>query len=224
MSNRQGRSVFGHLSKYTINLLILCLFIYVFICLGPAHAGEKRHHGAHVHGVANLNIAIEGHHLHIEFTSPAANIVGFEHHPHTEKQKSAVDDALKKLQKGESLFLLSPEAKGRMAESSVTSDITQEEAHAEDESTHTHAKHDHHADDGHKHEKGKHAPNGHKDEHHSDFSAAYIFDCREPGSLSRIEVKLFDVFPGIDHINVQVISPTGQTAMKLTAKNNLIKI
>jgi Protein of unknown function (DUF2796) len=52
------------------------------VTLGLAVAGttKRRHqHGAHVHGTATLNIAIEARTATIEFISPAESVIGFEH-------------------------------------------------------------------------------------------------------------------------------------------------
>jgi hypothetical protein len=59
-------------------------------------AGRKRHqHGAHVHGSAKLNIAVEDRTATVEFESPAESIIGFEHKAKTDadqqKQAKAVD-------------------------------------------------------------------------------------------------------------------------------------
>jgi hypothetical protein len=86
--------------------LISGLLAIVIIFSGTIQAEEKRLHGAHEHGVANLNIAVEGNNVYIEFTRSAANIVGFEHHPRTHEQKDAVKDAVEKLLKGDALFIL----------------------------------------------------------------------------------------------------------------------
>jgi hypothetical protein len=55
-------------------------------------AGKKRHqHGAHVHGTAKLDIAVDEKTATVEFTSPAESIVGFEHKATTaaDQQKQA---------------------------------------------------------------------------------------------------------------------------------------
>lgn len=53
-------------------------------------------HKAHVHGEANLNIVIDQNNVLIELESPAANLLGFEHTPHTsaEKQQLKVTQSL----------------------------------------------------------------------------------------------------------------------------------
>ena len=59
---------------------------------------------AHVHGIATLNLAMEGDELEIEFVSPAGNIVGFEHEAVTAAERRAIRDAIEQLRKGNELF------------------------------------------------------------------------------------------------------------------------
>ena len=63
---------------------------------------------AHVHGIATLNLAVEGDDLEIEFVSPAGNIVGFEHEAVTANERRAVRDAVRLLKDGRALFDLAP--------------------------------------------------------------------------------------------------------------------
>jgi Protein of unknown function (DUF2796) len=52
----------------------------VALSLAAAGTTKRRHqHGAHVHGIATVNIAIEERTATIEFISPAESIMGFEH-------------------------------------------------------------------------------------------------------------------------------------------------
>ena len=65
-----------------------------------------------------------------------------------------------------------------------------------------------------------HGKENHKaDEHerHSEFKAEYHFVCRRPEKLSHIDVMLLRIFPGIEHIEVQLLTGTKQTAVELTA-------
>jgi Protein of unknown function (DUF2796) len=62
----------------TVTLCILALFP---AGIALADEAEHREHGPHVHGVAQLNVALDGNVLWIELNSPAMNIVGFEHAP-----------------------------------------------------------------------------------------------------------------------------------------------
>lgn len=184
-------------------------------------AAEHRHHEAHEHGVARMNVALEGNDLYIEFTSPAANIVGFEHHPNTEKQKASVKKAIDTLKAGAALFILSAGAEGKLAKSMVHTDI---EGDSDQESEHEHTQKQGGINKG--AEEPKHQENHEAEEHerHSDFKAEYHFVCKKPEKLSQIEVTLFRLFPGIEHIEVQLLTAGKQAAVELTAKKNKIKM
>ena len=60
-------------------------------------AAEKRHHDAHVHGVAEINIAVEGAKATVEFRAPAESLMGFEHEAKSESDKKKRDAALEQL-------------------------------------------------------------------------------------------------------------------------------
>lgn len=79
-----------HSNCVTVLLISALLF---FIGVTGAVAEETCHHDAHVHGVGKLNVALDGDDLIIELTSPAANIVGFEHTPENEQQSHEVHEA-----------------------------------------------------------------------------------------------------------------------------------
>ena len=225
------------LQNHFLAIWILAFAIVIAIPSSKTQAGEKRHHDAHVHGIAHLNVAVEGADLHMEFTSPAANIVGFEHEPRTPEQKAGVKNAIEKLEGGSELFMLSPEAQCRLSKASVKTDIEHDAGHDEDaehEKEHGH-KEDAHHEKEHEHEKDEHHGKGedkdHKhheegeDEHarHSEFEAEYRFVCQHPGKLSQVDVMLIKAFPGIEHIEVQLLTGTKQSAQELTAQSHRIK-
>lgn len=216
------------MAKYLEPLRVTIAAIILGLTLPVVQADEHRHHEAHEHGVAQLNIAIEGNDLHMEFTSPAANIVGFEHQPRTPEQKGAVRKAMEKLEDGSKLFIPSSEAQCRLSKSSVKTDIEHDAEHEGEHGDEHDAKHGHEDEHNAKHR--------HKDEHdaehehegeddharHSEFEAEYRFVCQHPEKLSKVEVVLIQAFPGIEHIEVQLLTETKQTAMELTAKENKI--
>jgi hypothetical protein len=185
-------------------------------------ATEFRHHEAHEHGVAHMNVAFEGYELYIEFISPAANIVGFEHHPRTEEQKSAVKKAMATLTAGEMLFVLSPGAEGSLVASTVNTDIEKDSEH---ESGQAHAHEQDESPKATEHDKQRrHKEHNEADERerHSEFKAEYHIVCKQPEKLAHMDVMLFGTFPGIEHIEVQLLTATKQAALKLTAKDNKI--
>ncbi len=209
--------------NYILSVGILAFAIMLAAASSRTQAGEQRHHDAHVHGVAHLNAAVEGTTLHLEFTSPAANIVGFEHEPRTPEQKDGVRNAMEKLEDGSKLFIPSPEAQCRLSKSSVKTDIENDADHDTDaEHKHEHEKDAHHGKDA-DHDKEHHAEN--EDEHarHSEFHSEYRFVCKNPGKLSQMDVMLIKSFPGIEHIEVQLLTETKQSAQELTAQSHRIK-
>ena len=204
-----------------IVLGIISVVLALGLRLPQVQADDQRHHEAHVHGVAHMNVAFEGNNLYIELSSPAANIVGFEHHPRTEKQKAAVKTAIESLEAGEKLFALPAGTGSRLVKSNVQTDIQTDSDH---ESGQTQAQDHAEAGKNAKVEKHRHGEHHDADDHerHSEFKAEYHFVCKMPQKLTLIEVKLFRIFPGIEHIEVQLLTDTKQTALELTAKKNKI--
>jgi hypothetical protein len=150
--------------------------------------------------VAHLNVVVEDDDLYLEFASPAANIVGFEHRPRTDAQKAAVMEAVETLKNGETLIALPAGAQCRLAEPTVHTDIDSEFEDAHE--------HEHHEADEH--------------QRHSEFTAEYHFICKRPEKLAHIDVTLQHGFPGIERIEVQLLAGTKQTGLELTAKRNRI--
>ena len=102
---------------------------------------------AHVHGIATLNLAMEGDELEIEFVSPAGNIVGFEHEAVTAAERRAIRDAIEQLRKGNELFDLPLAASCSLRVAEVEHDHGEEE---KGEDGHGHdAEHDDHDEHGH---------------------------------------------------------------------------
>jgi hypothetical protein len=184
------------------------------------HEHEHRQHGAHVHGIAALNLALEGEELHIELHSPAANIVGFEHAPSSEADHAALDKAVATLKDGARLFRFNAEAGCRMETADVTSSLLDEE-HGEHAGEHK-GDHDHEKEDDHGHQEHEHEGHEHEGETHSDIKAAYHFECDQPGKLTRLTVELFEAFPGTERLNVQYVIESNQGAEKLTPADHVI--
>ncbi|WP_319380644.1 DUF2796 domain-containing protein [Thiomicrorhabdus sp.] len=80
----------------------------------PVFADDDHHHhhehGAHEHGIAEMDIAIAGKQLMIDLESPAHNLLGFEHAPQTKQQKTLFEQKRQQLRKGAPFIL--PQAAG----------------------------------------------------------------------------------------------------------------
>lgn len=79
---------------------------WVALCAAPL----AQAHRAHVHGVAQLELAVDGPVLQVSVHGPLDNVLGFEHAPRTEREKRAYDAALQRLRSGGEWFTPNPEA------------------------------------------------------------------------------------------------------------------
>ena len=153
---------------------------------------------AHLHGVAELTLAIEGNKLEISLESPAANIVGFEHKATSKQQIKAVEQAKSILQSSPSLFSFSG------------SDCVLQQATVDMSALIEQDHHDHHDDE---HGDG-----------HSEVSADYHYQCAQGERLDSISVNLIALFPSFEKLNVMWLSDSQQGAAELTAKSPVIRI
>ena len=176
------------------HLLALCLLASAVAI--PAFAGEEhRELGAHEHGRGTLNIAVEGNKVTMELEVPGADIVGFEHMAKTAPEKAAVEKAKMQLAAPLTLFSLPAAAACRVTEAKVDVEI---------------GEHDHDA----KATEGGKAPA--KSEGHSEFHAEYALECAAPGNMTAIEFGYFRAFAGAQKLDVNVITPKGQTKFEVT--------
>jgi hypothetical protein len=183
--------------------------IFALSSLSLAHA-QQANLGAHVHGVSELNIVIEGNKLEMQLRSPAMNIVGFEHKASTEQQIRKVKQSEVKLHDHKALFSFS------------SGDCRLTQAHIDlanliknnviEKDIHDHHKSD--SDSNHEHE----------DEagDHSEVVAHYYYDCEDMDDLSSLSLGFFDVFPDMQQINGIWITTSEQGAAALTRSNKTI--
>jgi len=94
----------------------------------------------HVHGEAELFIAVEGKKVLIEMESPADNFLGFEHEPRTDKQKALVTKTNALLQSHSNLITLNGGGCKQV-------DAFIESPFIEHQDEHKHGHHDEHKDE-----------------------------------------------------------------------------
>ena len=70
----------------------------------PLAVSATGQHDAHVHGVAEITLAVEGREVEIVLMAPAISVVGFEHEAASEVQMEAVSSARELLDNGTALF------------------------------------------------------------------------------------------------------------------------
>lgn len=161
----------------------------------PALAHEP---GAHVHGVATLEVALDGKVLTLDFSSPLDNLIGFEHQPQNDRQKALVKAMADRLNKADRLFVPTPAASCSLQNIELSSPVLPQ-------APGTKAK-----------------PNEEEEAGHADLDAEFVFSCLYPDKLHDIEVRLFSPFPNLHQLNVAVATAKGQTAAKLAADNRKV--
>ncbi|WP_457978264.1 DUF2796 domain-containing protein [Ectopseudomonas composti] len=187
------------------HLLLALPFALLPLAAAQAHDDHDHEHGslgAHEHGVASLNVALDGQALELQIDSPAMNFVGFEHAAKSDADKAKVAAAKAELEKPIELFGLAAGA----------CQVTKQELESPLFGDHDH----HHEDEAHEHE---HADaNEHEHEHeHSDIEASYQLSCKQVDALKQLDLsELFKRFPATQKIQVQLIGPSGQQGVELT--------
>ncbi|ENY72629.1 hypothetical protein G114_06807 [Aeromonas diversa CDC 2478-85] len=159
-------------------------------------------HGAHEHGHGQLNLVQDGNQLMLELTTPAADLIGFEHAPKTDDEKARMAQALARLKAAEGLFIPTPAAGCTLTEQVIQG------GQEEDEHDHDH---DHHDANDHDHHEG-----------HADLGATYTFTCQQPTELKGLEAGLFTFYPSLEKLTVQGLIPGGQVAGELTPDNKTL--
>lgn len=154
---------------------------------------------AHLHGAAELTLALEGNVLEISLESPAANIVGFEHKATSEKHMKAVEEARVKLESSGLFLFFGSDCSLKQAKVDMSSVIEHVRQHS----------HDH----------------GDKDRNnHSEINANYSYECSKGEKLKALSVDLISLFPAIETLEVMWLTDSQQGAIELTEKSNIVRI
>ena len=188
---------------------LLLALPFALLPLAVAHAAQEHDHdhehgslAAHEHGVGRLNAALDGQTLDLELESPAMNLVGFEHVATTDADKAKVAAARAQLEKPLTLFNLPKAAGCVVATQKLESPLFGDKP-----------------DDDHDHEAG-----GHDEHEHSEIHGTYKFTCNVPAVLKTLDLtQIFKSFPATQKLQVQLISPKGQSGAEVRPSNPSLK-
>ena len=177
------------------------LFVVASSGLRPSSAaGAHRQHGAHVHGEATLNIGLDGQLLLISLEAPGMSVLGFEHPVRDDSERTLYRHALDLFGKPDQWLTL-PASAACVLESSTV------EPHgfaspSEEGQTAQHG--------------GSAAPHTEEAHHeHADFDVTYRYACHVPLAVRTLDVRLFDAFPDLHKINVELVLPDRQGSQVL---------
>lgn len=212
------------------------------LLLSPALTGAADNPGAHQHGAAQLQLAIEGNRVDLLLQSPAYNLLGFEHSPENEAQRAQVASLIEWM---ESTPLVQTGNAGCQLDSATLvaggpghsghhgngghSDHHQgnyaehyREHHGEyppEGHQGHHGKHHgeeggkHHEGEGKGHHHGKHDDTG--NDGHSDVAVSQTLTCTGLEATATLVTPLLAQYPGIEQLDVQWVGVGGQGAIRL---------
>lgn len=175
----------------------LSIFTATFFLSATASAEEYETQASHVHGVASLFIVQEGNELEVELTSPAMNLLGFEHSPGNEQQRRQVSRVSAQLHNVNQVVVFSG---GQCQLLEVDIEMPAMDV-------------DHHTD---------HAD--HSESGHSDVEVEYEFSCQKPETITALEVKLFEQFPALEEVDVQWIVNGQQGGKTLSPSDSRLEL
>ena len=177
------------------------------LSLGVVSLVEAHEPGAHVHGLATLEVAIDGAAVQINLDSPLDNLLGFERAPRNEKERQSVRAMAAKLHQAATLFVLTPAAQCRLESAELESAVLAPSLLAPV------------ADSG----KGSDTAKADAPDAHAELAATWHFQCAVPQALQGVEVRLFQQFSGLKRIDAATVGPKGQSSAKLSPKSTRLK-
>lgn len=236
-----------------MNRLILATLL-AGTAMAPALAQEHehRHAGTHVHGLAELAVALnpDGT-LVAELESPLYNLIGFERAPRNDGEYALVAGAIAALE-GDARPAFNREAGCTLSDTSLEGfPHASAHAHHGHDHDHDHDDHHHHADDAddhahdhygdhseaetppqdhaHSHDHGHAHSHGHShsggERRYSDGFVTWTFACASPTRLTRVDVgELFAAFERLERVNIQFFDGTRSASGTHTASDPALSI
>ncbi len=183
--------------------IVISMILYSSIC--TASSKQQTSLSSHVHGASELTLMMEGKSLEIEFSSPAMNLVGFEHKAVSKQDILSVNSADEKLRQAATLFSLNGT---KCKTTKVTSDIQELLARSNHSSPNEHE---------HEHEHEQNSS-------HSEIVSRYYYQCDTARPLDTLEVGLFKSFPAIQQVKVLWLVNNKQGTATLNKTSRPIKI
>jgi hypothetical protein len=151
--------------------------------------------GAHVHGIATLQIAVDTKTLTLDFSSPLDNLIGFEHESRNQVEVDKVQNMINTFYKA-NLFVPTPSAQCQLKTIDLQSLVIKKKPNVP-------------------------KPQHEEPEGHADLDAELIYTCNNINNLRDLQVNMFKTFPNLRQLSTEIVSEHGQAAVKLTPLNTL---
>lgn len=198
------------LSPRPLTALLASGLLIPALSLAPLAFGAENP-GAHEHGSAALQMAVEGNRIDLMFNSPAYNLAGFEHEPRTKAEKNRLAEVRRWL---ENTPLVNAQgANCRIMDAAALlggSGETPEDEHQK------HADYHHDKHHGDKHYDDEHHPESDTRASHREYDVSQQLECDRIGRSQTFEAALLAEFPAIEQLTVEWVSPYGQGSTRLT--------
>jgi hypothetical protein len=160
----------------------------------PAQAGK-----AHEHGVARADIGVEAGRITLRLELPLDDLVGFERPPRTEAERTAVAQALGKLQEAAQVVRIDAAGGCGAARVELLAPVWGVGGPAS----------------------GVPAKGGAA---HADMQVTYEFRCGSVERAGHLELGLFEAFARIRRVEVQAVAPKGQMKLVLRRPNTRVAL
>lgn len=177
--------------RYALSVLPLALLPTLLNAADHHHDHHTGHTplGAHEHGVAELDIALDQKTLELELRSPAFNILGFEHNPGNDQERRQVMAAQQQLERADQLFGLPATAACTRTHWKLVSPLFEASAPRTEDGS------------------------------HSDVTVHYQFHCARPEALTQLDAQgFFKAFPNTHALRLQAFGPNGQSGANLSPR------
>ena len=225
----------NNVSEVTSRALCTGAAVLVLTYVAAGTTAAETSHGAHEHGAAEVELALEGSDVLVNFASPLYNLVRFEHAPRDDQDREAVAATLAVLDDPGNLVLLQADAACTVVELDIEWEMasTEEEEHEHDEAAEhdAHGEHDaddhdahdaheadehdahetHGADEHHAHDADDHDEHD-GEEGHADASVAIRYHCDNPDRLNALAITAFESFERLSEVEVRAVGPGGAVA------------
>lgn len=156
----------------------------LWLSIGGAALAQGR---PHVHGIAELDIAIEAGKITLQLETPLDSLLGFERAPRGVAETRRAETAVAALKAADALFRFTPTAGCAVASVQLSSAAL------------------------------KLGTPDAADEHagHADLDATYVFNCTDAAKATEVDVGLFDAFIRMQSLKVEVATAKGQFKREL---------
>jgi Protein of unknown function (DUF2796) len=182
--------------KLPAGLIALC---------GLAFPGALPAQAPHEHGVASLDVRVEGDRLDLRLRAPLESMAGLEKPPRTERQRLAVRKMAATLHDPQALFTPTAAAGCTAGEVVLRSDSLVPELLSRSPAADTVAA------SGTASAARKPASAA-----HPDLEAQVTFRCAKPQALTGLQVRLFEAFPALREIGAAIATPRGDSGVRLS--------